>query len=260
MSSRRGSVTIERLPSARGPNSIRPWNQPTTSPAAMRSATVRKSASSSSSSDSRPARAERAPVLARPSTRARCTRDPSRSRAGGRASGSTRGTRRRPRCRCRRPRAGCRARRTRVSVRMRPFATALSATPPARQRFVEPVRRCASLTTCRYASSSTACSAPATSSWCFVSSPCGSRAGPNDLLEPRREDAPDRRRALAPRHVDALRVVREVVEVQLEEPVQAERGRASARGARPASPYGASPITLPSSPYFGKPSHCVTAV
>ena len=25
-------------------------------------------------------------------------------------------------------------------------------------------------------------------------------------------------------------------------------------------PYGARPITFPSSPYFGKPSHCVTAV
>ena len=30
MSARRGSHTIERLPSARGPHSMRPWNQPTT--------------------------------------------------------------------------------------------------------------------------------------------------------------------------------------------------------------------------------------
>ena len=46
MSCLRGSATMERLPSARGPNSIRPWNQPTTSPAAIRSATRGKSASS----------------------------------------------------------------------------------------------------------------------------------------------------------------------------------------------------------------------
>src|SRR5262249_24518290 len=30
----RGSARIERLPSARGPNSIRPWNQPTALPSA----------------------------------------------------------------------------------------------------------------------------------------------------------------------------------------------------------------------------------
>ena len=36
MSARRGSPRIERLPSARGPHSMRPWNQPTTSPSAMR--------------------------------------------------------------------------------------------------------------------------------------------------------------------------------------------------------------------------------
>ena len=47
MSGRRGSTTIERWPSARGPNSIRPWNQPTTSPAAIRSATAGKRVSSS---------------------------------------------------------------------------------------------------------------------------------------------------------------------------------------------------------------------
>ena len=47
MSCRRGSATIERLPSARGPNSMRPWNQPTTSPSAIRSATWSKSCASS---------------------------------------------------------------------------------------------------------------------------------------------------------------------------------------------------------------------
>ncbi len=35
MSARRGSQTMERLPRARGPHSMRPWNQPTTSPSAI---------------------------------------------------------------------------------------------------------------------------------------------------------------------------------------------------------------------------------
>jgi hypothetical protein len=60
MSGRRGSTTIERLPSARGPNSIRPWNQPTTSPAAIRSAIAGKSAPSSRRSGSSPAEASAA--------------------------------------------------------------------------------------------------------------------------------------------------------------------------------------------------------
>src|SRR5215210_6221408 len=81
---------------------------------------------------------------------------------------------------------------------MRPFATAFSATPPARHRFVEPVSRCTSRTRWRYASSSTACSAAATFSWCFASSLPGSRAGPND----------------------ASNVVREVIEVELEQAVE----------------------------------------
>ena len=38
MSERRGSPRIDRLPSARGPHSIRPWNQPMTRPAAMAAA------------------------------------------------------------------------------------------------------------------------------------------------------------------------------------------------------------------------------
>src|SRR2546430_1810252 len=35
MSARRGSQRIERFPSARGPHSMRPWNQPTTLPSAI---------------------------------------------------------------------------------------------------------------------------------------------------------------------------------------------------------------------------------
>ena len=44
---RRGSHTIERLPSARGPNSIRPWNHPTILPSLMARAIVSSKASSS---------------------------------------------------------------------------------------------------------------------------------------------------------------------------------------------------------------------
>ena len=47
MASSRGSARIERDPSARGPNSVRPWNQPTTPPAASASTTAAISASSS---------------------------------------------------------------------------------------------------------------------------------------------------------------------------------------------------------------------
>ena len=47
MSARRGSQTIERLPSARGPHSMRPWNQPTTLPSAIAAAVRRHSSASS---------------------------------------------------------------------------------------------------------------------------------------------------------------------------------------------------------------------
>ena len=47
MSARRGSPMIERLPSARGPHSMRPWNQPITSPRAT-AAAVRLQSSPSS--------------------------------------------------------------------------------------------------------------------------------------------------------------------------------------------------------------------
>ena len=46
MSARRGSQTIERLPSARGPHSMRPWNQPTTLPSATAAAARRHSSAS----------------------------------------------------------------------------------------------------------------------------------------------------------------------------------------------------------------------
>ena len=47
MSARRGSPRIERLPSARGPHSSRPWNQPITLPSAIACAVRRQSVASS---------------------------------------------------------------------------------------------------------------------------------------------------------------------------------------------------------------------
>ena len=104
-----------------------------------------------------------------------------------------------------------------VSGRIRPFATAFSATPPARQRFVEPgapVRRAdeveVRLLEHRLERGGDVLVVR------FVSSVRGSRARPN-ACRSGREDAPDRRRLLVPRHVDAFLVVREVVELELEE-------------------------------------------
>ena len=56
MSGERGSPRIERLPSARGPNSMRPWNQPTALPSASVVARSRRA------SRRRRARAKRAPA------------------------------------------------------------------------------------------------------------------------------------------------------------------------------------------------------
>ena len=63
ISCRRGSARIDRSPSARGPNSIRPWNQPTTSPASIRSATSAQSSSSSRRSRLDSGRRERCRAL-----------------------------------------------------------------------------------------------------------------------------------------------------------------------------------------------------
>ncbi len=70
MSARRGSQRIERLPSARGPHSMRPWNQPTTLPSAIAAAVRRQSSASSAMffdraarrGDARPLRAARSCV------------------------------------------------------------------------------------------------------------------------------------------------------------------------------------------------------
>ena len=56
MSARRGSPRIERLPSARGPHSMRPWNQPITLPSEIACAVRRHSVASSAMRSMRAAR------------------------------------------------------------------------------------------------------------------------------------------------------------------------------------------------------------
>ena len=261
MSGRRGSATIERLPSARGPNSIRPWNQPTTSPAAIRSATSANSASSSSRSRVQAGSGERGRALVVRSTPARCRRAPSRTRAGARAPGARRGAPRRPRCPSRRPPAGRRRSSNGVS---RPDAPVGDRVQRHAAREAEPRRaRCAPRarsTRWRYASSSIAWSDAATSSCSAVSSDSGSRAGPSTSSSRPEKSVPIVGRAVVPGHVHAFLVVREVVESSSKTSPfgrttcahrrQEARGRRRARG----------PSPCPRRRSCGKPSHCVTAV
>ena len=212
MSSRRGSARIERLPSARGPTSIRPWNQPTTSPAAIRSATNGNSASSSSRSASTPRGRERRLELARRRTPARCRRAASR-RPRGPPSVSFQTWKAAPTAVPESPAAGWTYSSSNgVSGRIRPFATAFSATPPARQRFREPLAAASEpgdvqdeLLEPRLQCGGDVV-VPAASS-----SPRGARR-PELVLEPLREDPADRRRTGLPGHLDTPGVVGEVLE------------------------------------------------
>ena len=140
-----------RAPSARGPNSMRPWNQPTTfsvgeqpgdaleqrrrrSSRSYGAPRSRRGSASISSSDERGAEVGALHrVAARRPTRARLAELPVPDRAAPR----------RARRRRRRPPAGSRGRSNGPSRRSRPLPTQLSATPPARQRFSSPVSRCA---------------------------------------------------------------------------------------------------------------------
>ena len=84
--------------------------------------------------------------------------------------------------------------------------------------------------------------------------------GAEQRLELRREDAADLRLAVVPRHRHAAGPVREVRQVEAELAVLADAERAGEACRRyDGSPYGASPITLNSSPYFGNPRNCVSA-
>ncbi len=136
----RASPRMLRLPSARGPNSMRPWNHPPTWPAARRAAT---SAASASRSPARVARAReranrplgvevrelRPEVAARHRVARAAVRRP--MPAAGRDGCATRRRRRPPRRPRRPPPAESRGRRRRRSRGALPLATQLSATPPA---------------------------------------------------------------------------------------------------------------------------------
>ena len=150
----RGSARMLRLPSARGPNSKRPWNQPTTVARGERVDGLREHrclVGELAVLDA-PAALER-----RRDLRRRVVASPSRRARVGRA-------RVRPSTTCSTysaapsAAAGVAGRRADEQLartglaRIRPFAIAFSATPPAKHRFVEPVRRCAArarLTTAR---------------------------------------------------------------------------------------------------------------
>ena len=183
MSGRRGSATIERLPSARGPYSIRPWNQPTTSPAAIRSATsanelvvvepLRLEAGRCQRRRALVVRVLRPPVgvlhreparppeLLVPDVERGADRDP---RVAGRRLDED--------LLERRLRAGCgRSRRRSARPRPRGRAAASSSAPRARARGAGS------------ASSSTAWSDAATSSWSAVSSASGVARRPEHLLQ-----------------------------------------------------------------------------
>ena len=119
MSARRGSPRIERLPSARGPHSMRPWNQPITLPSAIACAVCRQSvASSAMRSMLQPAASKSA---------RRCGDQRSRSRPASPTAPSRRGpsrsdawpSRRRSCARSRRPRRSRRRhRRRRLDVEL----------------------------------------------------------------------------------------------------------------------------------------------
>ena len=142
----RGSPRIERAPSARGPNSMRPWNQPTALPVGQRVRAVSRSAR----------RRQHVEIARRP----RCSRaSMSACAIGGPEIGAVHARRVR-RAACARlspndddrpasaapsappasPAAGWIQMRSKLpSRRILPLATQLSATPPARQRFSAPV-------------------------------------------------------------------------------------------------------------------------
>ena len=142
MAGLRGSPRIERLPSARGPNSIRPWNQPTAWPSA--------SAWAVSSSMFDGARSQNALLRSRGASRHRPARIRGRDRSPAcrRSRSAPRGPALHecdrphsaaPRAPPASPAAGwIQMPRKRPSRSTLPLATQLSATPPARAQVLYP--------------------------------------------------------------------------------------------------------------------------
>ena len=144
----RGSPRMLRAPSARGPNSMRPWNQPTTFSSASSCGDVAIEHLVVVDSARRRRRPSRGTLSISSSENAGRASEP-RMRVG--CAMRRRGVAeelvpdRRARRRARRPRrrrpAGSRGRSNGPSRRIRPLPTQFSATPPARQRFSLPVSR-----------------------------------------------------------------------------------------------------------------------
>ncbi len=145
MSARRGSQTIERSPSARGPHSIRPWNQPTTWPSATAAAVsaaergvVRGPAHPAAGRGElvgarRKQRAQLVVAVARPPEGVVHHERPRARPAAARPRTPRRSRRpRRPRPTAHRPAGTASCRRT------LPLATELAAQPPASARSVRP--------------------------------------------------------------------------------------------------------------------------
>ncbi len=102
-----------------------------------------------------------------------------------------------------------------VSERIRPLASTLSATPPAITTARSGTRSCSRRRYSSSTSSSRRCTDAARSLSRWVSSPRNSRGAPNTSAIFGREHRAERRRAVGPRHLDALVVMREVAEVEL---------------------------------------------
>ena len=248
MSGRRGSATIERLPSARGPNSIRPWNQPTTSPAAMplrdraRRARRRRAARASSPAARERRRALLVAVLgpvvrvlhheaARPAELAVPDVEGGADRRAGVAgrrldvdlarTASRAGSGRSRRRSARRRRRG-RGSASRVRSHERPDEVQVRLLEHRLERGGDVLVQLAELLV------------------------RARRAGPKSSSIRWREEAADRRRALVPGHVDALAVVHEVGAARARRAGRrAARAGASRRGAAPGRRRARGPSPCP---------------
>ena len=110
MSARRGSARMLRLPSARAPHSMRPWNQPTISPSAIRAAVqsaerrlVRHDVARCSRLPAGRRHERQAAIAVAVDIQAPSSHVSSRSDGAAQRLHSTHERRRRARCRCRRP-------------------------------------------------------------------------------------------------------------------------------------------------------------
>ena len=205
---RRASPRIERQPSARGPNSIRPWNQPTIAPSAKRAATRSSIAASSRASNTAPcassARRISASENSGPSRLPRIASPPPLGQAcrtgvavcppvlesysfASPAWLRCHASRAAPSAPPASPAAGWIQRSSNTPARCSsPLATQFSATPPARQRRDSPVTSRACRARRSIASLTTFCTEAATSMCRCSNGDSGGRGGPPSSRSNRR--------------------------------------------------------------------------